>query len=51
MYKKIVERIQKDVNIPDLAQLLAAMPSPDLNSLLMEVMRRKTKRLSPGDLM
>ncbi|MFN8348050.1 MAG: hypothetical protein U0X91_23825 [Spirosomataceae bacterium] len=51
MSKKIVERIQKEVNIPHLAQFLAAMPSPDLNSLLMKVMRTKTERLSLGGLM
>lgn len=49
MSKKIIERIQKEAHTPELLQLLTAMPSSDLNSLLMEVMRQKTQQLSPGD--
>lgn len=51
MTKKIIERIQKETHTADLLQVLTAMPSSDLNSLLMEVMRRKTQQLSPGDLL
>ncbi|WP_428654289.1 hypothetical protein [Runella sp.] len=50
MSKKIIERIHKEANTADLLPLLTAMPSSDLTSLLMEVMRRKTEQLSPGDL-
>lgn len=51
MRKKIIERIQKETAAPELLQLLTTMPASDLNSLLMEVMRRKTQQLSPGDLL
>lgn len=51
MSKKIIERIQKEAATPELLQLLTDMPSSDLNSLLMEVMRQKTQQLSPGDVL
>ncbi len=51
MNNKIVERIQKEADASDLVNLLAKMPSSDLNSLMMEVMREKTEQISPSDLM
>jgi hypothetical protein len=51
MGKKIVERIQKEANTPDLVALLTSMPSSDLNSLMMEVLSQKTQQISPGDLL
>lgn len=51
MSKKIIERIQKETHTADLLQVLTDMPSSDLNSLLMEVMRQKTQQLSPGDVL
>ncbi|RDB04091.1 hypothetical protein [Runella aurantiaca] len=50
MSKKIIERIHKETDTADLLYLLTALPSSDLNSLLMEVMRRKTERMTAGDL-
>ena len=48
---KIIERIQRKTDTADLVQLLAALPSSDLNSLLMEVMRQKAERMTPGELL
>lgn len=51
MSKKIVKRIQKETNTPDLVALLTALPSSDFNSLMMEVLRKKTQQISPSDLL
>ncbi len=51
MSKKIVERIQKETNTPDLVALLTSMSSSDLNSLMMEVLSQKIQQISPGDLL
>lgn len=51
MSKKIIERIHKETDTADLLHLLTALPSSDLNSLLMEVMRQKTERMTAGDLL
>lgn len=51
MSKKIVERIQKETNTPDLVALLTSIPSSDFNSLMMEVLSQKTLQISPSDLL
>lgn len=51
MKSNIVKRIQKESNILHLVQCLASMPSSDLNSLMMEVMRKKIENMSPSDLL
>jgi hypothetical protein len=47
---KIVERISREAGVNDLAQVLAERLSPsDLQSLLMEVYRRRAESLTPSD--
>jgi hypothetical protein len=47
---KIVERISRETGIEDLADILAErLPPSDLQSLLMEVYRRRTESLAPSD--
>jgi hypothetical protein len=47
----IVERICRDVGIPDLFDALAErLPGSDLQSLLLEVFRRRSRRRSPAEL-
>jgi len=49
---KIIERIEREAGIPGLAALLAERLEPtDLQSLLLEVARRRTQRRSPGDVL
>src|SRR5215207_195436 len=46
---KIVERIERDVGIPGLVAMLAEQLSPtDLQSLLLEVYRIRSRRLRPA---
>lgn len=49
---KIVERIERQVNIPGLASLLAEQLTPtDLQSLLLEVYRVRSSRRQPSDVL
>lgn len=48
----IVERIERELGIPNLVSLLAERIAPtDLQSLLLEVYRRRTLRRSPSDVL
>jgi hypothetical protein len=48
----IVERIERELGVPGLASLLAERIAPtDLQSLLLEVYRRRTLRRSPSDVL
>jgi hypothetical protein len=48
---KIVERIARDLGIPDLVERLLDLPGADLTSLLLEVARRRSVKLTPADLL
>ncbi len=48
---KIVERIAREVGVPDLVERLVALPGADLSSLLLEVTRRRSAKLEPADLL
>ncbi len=47
MENKIINRILKETNIPNLLDVLVNLDSPDLQSLLLEVYKEKTKKLTP----
>jgi hypothetical protein len=49
MTSKIVERISVDAGIPNLASVLAGLPSSDLQSLLMHVFQARTGELEAPD--
>ena len=49
MTSKIVERIAADTGIPNLAAVLAGLPSSDLQSLLMHVFQTRTQALEEPD--
>jgi hypothetical protein len=52
MKEKITERILKEVQIPDLLDVLSKkLNQPDLQSLLLEVFRKRTKSLTPAYLL
>jgi len=51
MENKIVNRILKETNVPNLLDILVNLDSPDLQSLLLEVYKEKTKKLTPKYLM
>jgi hypothetical protein len=52
MNDKIIERISREAGIDDLVETLAVQLSPtDLQSLLIEVYRRRAEALSPRDLL
>jgi hypothetical protein len=49
---KIIERIEREVGIPELANTLAERLSPtDMQSLLMEVYRQRVERLQPATIL
>lgn len=47
MENKIINRILKEANIPNLLDVLVNLDSPDLQSLLLEVYKEKTKKITP----
>jgi hypothetical protein len=52
MIDKIIERILREANNPDLLDALAyGLNASDLQSLLLEVYRRRAKRLTPRDVL
>ena len=52
MLQKILERISQKSGVHDLAGVLASgISGADLNSLLLEVFRRKTDKMQPADLL
>jgi hypothetical protein len=49
---KIVDRIERELDVPGLASLLAEkLPPTDLQSLLLEVYRLRSSRLKPADVL
>jgi hypothetical protein len=49
---KIIERIEREVGIPNMATILAQQLSPtDLQSLLLEVYRQRASQLKPADVL
>ena len=52
MPDEIVERIERELGVPGLAELLATRVAPtDLGSLLLAVARRRATRVSPADVL
>ena len=46
---KLIHRIEREVGVPNLAEILATRIAPtDLQSLLLEVLRRRAIRLTPS---
>ncbi len=52
MDERILSRISREAGVPDLVEVLSArIPPTDLQSLLLEVARRRTEQRTPADLL
>ncbi len=47
---RIIDRIEREAGVPGLASVLDRIPPTDLQSLLLEVSRRRCARRTPADL-
>jgi hypothetical protein len=51
MNRQLLDRIGREAGVPGLADLLVAMPGTDLNSLLLEVLRARSRARTAEDLL